>query len=357
MRKTLLLSLGLVAAVSAPMASGQAPPALVQVEQVRSAALARNLPLSGRVHSRNDADMSMTLAGELKWVLEPGTEVAAGDVIAELDQLPIELRKLELEHLVERERINVNYLDKELQRLRQLREDNNASERMLDEGSMQRDASRMDIRSLEARIDQVNDELRRSQLVAPYAGVIAERHKEAGEYARPGDVIARVVDPTHLELRFEIPVVYQKRISRGQLVNFAAQGSQLLGDTPQSFQARIRTIIPTANANSQTFQVRADIDTADTGAVLTGQLVNLQLSMASADTSLQVPRDAIVLRGEGKFVFRIGDDDTAHKVVVTVGEGAADWVSVNGDLSPGDWVAIRGLERLRDGQTVNRQGS
>ena len=66
---------------------------------------------------------------------------------------------------------------------------------------------------------------------------------------------------------------------------------------------------------------------------------------------------ACVLTHKGKYVFLIGEDDTARKVMVSVGEGADDWVSVNGDLSPGDWVAVRGIERLRDGQTVSRQDS
>ena len=333
------------------------PPALVQVEQVRAGAIERSLSLSGRIHSRHDTAMSLTLSGELDWVLEPGTRVTKDEVLAQLDQQPILLRRQELASQVQRERINSAYLEKELKRLHRLKADNNASERLVDEGQSQRDISLQDIQSLEARLAQIDDELRRSRLVAPYDGVIAERHKRGGEYARPGDVIVRFVDLSNLELRFEVPVVYLPRIREGQSVNFQVHGSQLLGERKATHEAQVRAVIPAANMNSQTFQVRADLEPDTSNTVLAGQLVNLRVQLASANKTLQVPRDAIVLRDEGKFVFKIGDDDTARKVMVTVGEGADDWVSITGDLNAGDWVAVRGLERLQDGQNVDRQGS
>jgi RND family efflux transporter MFP subunit len=348
---------GLAFCTAGNIAAQDAAPALVQVEQVREQAIERALPLTGRVFSRHDADLSLTLAGELHWVLEPGTQVAKGEVIAQLDQKPILLRRDELQSMVEREKINAAYLEKELKRVHRLRADNNASERLVDESASMRDLSHQDIRSLQARIDQLDDELRRSRLTAPYAGVIAERHKRGGEYAQPGEVIARLVDLDNLELRFEVPVVYLPRIRAGQPLKFNAQGGQVLGSRQSELQATVRAIIPAANINSQTFQVRADLLPPAPEQVIAGQLVNIQVQLSGSISTLQVPRDAIVLRDEGKYVFLIGEDDTARKVMVSVGEGAADWVSVNGELRPGDWVAVRGIERLRDGQAVSRQDS
>lgn len=351
---TVLLA-GMVWAAATP--AQEAPRPQVEVRQVRAEVIERPLPLSGRVHSRHDTAMSLTLPGELDWVLEPGTRVGKGAVVARLDQRPILLRRDELASQVERERINAAYLEKELKRLRRLQATDSAAERLVDESASNRDSSLQTIRSLEARLAQVNDELRRSELVAAYDGVIAERFKRGGEYAQPGEVIVRLVDLAHLELRFEVPVVYLPRVREGQPVQFSPQGGQVLDERRAHFQAAVRVIIPAANPSSQTFQVRADLDEQATGAVLAGQLVNLELQLSGTETTLQVPRDAIVLRDHGKFVYRISDDDTAHKVDVSVGEGAADWVSVRGELHAGDWVAVRGIERLQDGQSVRRQGS
>jgi RND family efflux transporter MFP subunit len=354
-RKTiaLLLVSGLCALPALPVLA-QDVAIQVQTKQVRENPMERTLPLSGRVFSRNDAALSFTLSGELAWVLEPGTEVATGEVIALLDQKPILLRKSELEHLTERERVNSNYLDKDLARLQRLRKDSNASERQVDEGESLRDISRLVQRSVQAKIDQVDDELRRSQLVAPFAGVIAQRKKRGGEYARLGDEIVRLVDLDNLELRFQIPVAYLGRIATGETVSFNAQSGPLSGAKAATTTAKVRTVIPAANPSSQTFEVRADIESISPSEVIAGQLVNVSVSMSATKSSIQIPRDAIVLRAEGNYVFRISHDNVAQKVMVEVGEGSREWVSVKGKLSEGDSVAVRGVERLQDGQQVSR---
>jgi RND family efflux transporter MFP subunit len=337
-----------------PTAQAQNPEILVQVKQVRQSRVERSLPLSGRVFSRNDASMSLTLSGELQWVLEPGTHVAAGEVIALLDQKPILLRKQELQHLAERERVNGEYLDKDLLRLRSLSKADNASERQVDEGISKRDISHLVMRSIQAKIDQLDDELRRSQLVAPFAGVIAQRSKRGGEYARPGDVIARLVDLEHLELRFQVPVMYLGRLATGDTIPFSAQAGNLSNERAPENHAVVRSVIPAANPSSQTFEVRADIDSASLSEVIAGQLVKLAVPIAGAETGLQIPRDAIVLRAEGSYIFRISSENMAQKVMIDVGEGSREWVSVKGELNKDDWVAIRGVERLQDGQKVKR---
>jgi RND family efflux transporter MFP subunit len=355
LRKYVLpLAIGGLWTIHCLQAYAQDAAVLVQVEKVRETRIERTLPLSGRIFSRNDASMSLTIAGELEWVLEPGTHVATGEVIAQLDQKPILLRKAELEHLTERERVNAVYLDKDLARLKSLRKDNNASERQVDEGESLRDISRLVQRSVQAKIDQVDDELRRSHLVAPFAAVIAARSKRGGEYAQVGEVIVRLVDLSTLELRFQMPVVYLGRIAAGDSVVFNAQSGQLSGARAADSEAIVRAVIPAANPSSQTFEVRANLDSTSLSEVIAGQLVNVAVPISGTKSTIQIPRDAIVLRAEGNYVFRISGDNTAQKVMVDVGEGSREWVSVKGDLKEGDSVAIRGVERLQDGQQVSR---
>lgn len=346
-----ILALGLLLPL---WAAAQPQPGVVQVkvDQVRQGIVERALPLSGRVHSRNDAAMSLTLSGELQWVLEPGTRVNKADIIAQLDQQPILLRKAELEHQAERERVNANYLEKELKRLHRLKKDNNASERLVDQGASARDLSRLALKSLQARIGQLDDELRRSQLTAPFSGIIAERVKRGGEYAQAGDVIVRLVDTEALELRFQMPVAYLERIADGSNVTFSEQTGRLAGVPSDVYNAQVRAVIAAANPNSQTFEVRADIDSARS--IIAGQLVNVSIPMSSGRKSLQIPRDAVVLRAEGSYVFRITSENIAEQVTVQLGEGTLEWVSVSGGLEEGEWIAIRGVERLQHGQEVVR---
>jgi len=65
-----------------------------------------------------------------------------------------------------------------------------------------------------------------------------------------------------------------------------------------------------------------------------------------------VPRDALMLRANGTYVFSVNEQAQANKISVRVGQGIGDWISVTGDLSLEDKVIVRGGERLQDGQKV-----
>ena len=73
---------------------------------------------------------------------------------------------------------------------------------------------------------------------------------------------------------------------------------------------------------------------------------------AEAKEVLTVPRDALVLRREGAFVFRIDDELNAEQVAVVTGLGAGKLIEVIGDISAGDRVVTRGAERLNTGMKV-----
>lgn len=347
-RVGVIVLLGVVCNIAHALENAAAP---VVVKQVQEKSLQRQLPISGRVHSLHDVELSLTIAGELETVAVPGTVVERGAVVASLDAQPILLRKKELEIRAAREQVNLRYLAKELQRLHQLRKTNNASQGLLDEAESKRDMSNSDLAVIRMQIQQVEDELRRSKVVAKFAGMVVQRQLKDGEYVQPGDVIVRLVDLDHLEVRFQVPVIYQQRVANGDAID-------LQHGTDSALQARVRTIIPAVDADSQTFEVRADIVNAeDSRDVHVGQLISVSLSVATGDIALMIPRDAVVLRSDGNYVYRITQDNTAEKVVVKLGEGERDWVSVTGRLRSGDWVAIRGVERLQEGQAVVRAES
>ena len=70
------------------------------------------------------------------------------------------------------------------------------------------------------------------------------------------------------------------------------------------------------------------------------------------ELALTIPRDALVLRSNGAFVFRINDENKAERIQVEIGDSAGDLVSVSGPLAEGDRVAIRGAENLTEGADV-----
>jgi multidrug efflux pump subunit AcrA (membrane-fusion protein) len=85
-----------------------------------------------------------------------------------------------------------------------------------------------------------------------------------------------------------------------------------------------------------------------------GEAVTVALPASSQSLLTTIDRDALVLRNNSNYVYVIEDDSTAHRVAVELGSGLGERIAVTGNLSAGDEVVIRGAERLKDGQQVER---
>jgi multidrug efflux pump subunit AcrA (membrane-fusion protein) len=83
-----------------------------------------------------------------------------------------------------------------------------------------------------------------------------------------------------------------------------------------------------------------------------GDAVQVGIPSSEQRQAVVVPRDALVLRKNEIFVFRIKDGTTAERVTVTTGAAFGDLIEIEGGIEVGDSLVIRGAERLSDGQTV-----
>jgi multidrug efflux pump subunit AcrA (membrane-fusion protein) len=83
-----------------------------------------------------------------------------------------------------------------------------------------------------------------------------------------------------------------------------------------------------------------------------GAAVRVSLPRSEPVPVVAVPRDALVLRQEAVYVFRVADDDTVEQVGVEPGIGEGEFVQVDGGIVAGDRVVVRGGERLRTGQSI-----
>lgn len=339
-----LALLGATIAVPAT-AQPQMPPAPVSVAEVREVAIAPTVPVSATIYSRNDVQVTVGVDGQLTFVAEPGTRVAKGEIIARVDDGPLRLQIGEQQALAARARAQLTFLDSQLKRQQSLRESESLSANQLEETRSNRDVAASDLAIAEARIGQIQDQIARSTVRAAFDGVIVERMRREGEDVGRGAVVARIIDVDRLEVRAFIPLRYGARVRAGDALEMFGYESR--------YNGVIRAVIPAADPRSQTFEVRVDLPAQARQAWSVGQLVSISVPIKAASASLAVPRDALILRQEGTYVFRISDDNLAQRVAVELGDTQGELVAVRGDLQPGQRIAIRGAETLRDGQTVN----
>ncbi len=340
--KSLLVVLAVgVGLQTSVMAQGEEPPPNVRVAWATIQSLAPLTIVPGTVVSRNDARLAAEVTGRLLEIVDVGTRVASGDVVAKVEDTVIKLRKDELEAEVQRALARLRYLESEEKRYVQLAESNLTAVTKLEETRSDRDVSRSDLQVAKVRLAQVEDQLARTSIRAPFSGIVVERLMMPGERVETGKNVVRMVDQQHLEVIARAPLEYYSYVRPGQQLELRA-GSAIASGT-------VRTVVAVGSEHTHQFELRLDIE-SDLFPV--GQTLRVSVPTSDDRKALVVPRDALVLRPEGISVFIVDKDLKAKQVPVTTGMGTGEQIEVIGDLSDGDTVIIRGNERLRPGQTV-----
>ncbi len=318
----------------------------VQVGEARITSMAPTMQVAGTIVSRQDALLSAEVEGRLISVADVGTRVEAGDVIARIEDVSLTLRAQELAAEVTRAEARLRFLEGELVRLERLAETNLAAVSQLDQTRSERDVAASDLVVVNSRLSQAEDQLSRTRMTAPFPGLVVERRAQAGERVAVGNPVVRLVNPDNLEVVARAPLNYYRYVRAGDelAVNTGT-------DTPMI--SPVRTVVSVGGENQHVFELRLDV----LDALPVGQTVRVTVPTADVRQVLAVPRDALVLRGDGIAIFIVDQDNTARRIRVTTGIGEGDWIEVQGAVQEGDRIVIRGNERLRAGQAVSVQAS
>lgn len=322
------------------------PPSPVQVAQAQVRELAPTVRAAGLVRSRASADLASAVSGRLQWVAEPGTAVEAGALVARLDTRELALARAEQAARVNRASVNLASLNRELERLRA--SGNAVSRFNVDQAQSNRDLAAADLEVARALLAQTDDQLARSKLTAPFAGVVSDRVRRAGEEVTRGEVVARLVNPDELEIRLFVPLRYVRSIRPGHAVTVTTD--------QRSFTAGVSSIVPAGDPRSQSFEVLVKAPKVD-GLLASGNTVDVELPLGEPQRRLAVPRDALIIRADGLYVYRVGGEQRAERISVEAGVADGDWIAVSGgQLRHGDQVIVRGGETLRGGEKLQVVG-
>lgn len=338
--KTIFYTLLLVSLSTSVWSQWEDSASQVIVDEVRQTMLAPHVDVPGTVISRFDSRLASELAAKLVWIADVGTKVSKGDTLARLENITFRLQEAEARSQVTREQARVTFLSSEVARLQKLAAQNNAAKSRLDQTISNLAVAESDEAIAKARLGLAQVAMAITEIKAPFDGVVTEKLRNLGERLNVADEVIRLVNPNSIEVVARAPL---------STVNFVQEKQQLsLHNDYRTGIGSVRTIVPFGDPQSHMFEVRLDVDPS---IWTVGESVRLAMPTAQAEEVLAVPRDALILRREGVFVFRI-KDDTAEQIRVVTGLGDGTLIQVIGDLNPGDKIVIRGGERLAPGAPV-----
>jgi len=191
--------------------------------------------------------------------------------------------------------------------------------------------------------------LKRHTVPAPFAGVVARRLTDVGEWVARGTPVIDLVATDRVRLDVQAPQERFREIREDAVVRVFADS---IGG--ESMPGRIVARVPVSDPASRTFLVRILIDSA-ANRLLPGTSATAVIGLPGSQKALVIPRDALLPYPDGShsvFVVRDGAGGaTAVERPVKLGRGG-EQVEILEGIEPGDRVVVRGNERLRNGQAV-----
>ena len=314
---------------------------LVTVAVAKTEQVSPTIWLPGNVISRQNSPISAEQTGALLWIVDVGTQVEKGQLLATIDNRHLKLQLARQQAQVKQHQADVDYLIKQKARLSTLKQMNNTSVSEFERVIKDLVIASNEVIALDMQVKQTELDIEKTQITAPFSGNISQRFAHIGELITQGRPLVQLVDTTHLDIKISAPLSIASFIKADAKVMVKWQDKLI--------ELPVRTWSQAGDQSSRTFDVRL---AADGLTLISGSAVTVSLPKQSSKEATLVPRDALVLREKETFVLTIDDQRQAKKVNVIVGQGVGQWVSILGALGSGDEVIVRGGERLQEGDKV-----
>ncbi|OOH85230.1 hypothetical protein BMF29_07755 [Comamonas kerstersii] len=291
------------------------------------------IPITGSLSAMDSALVKARIPGELRDLqLREGDRVTRGQVIARVDATETEARFRQAKLQADAAQAQVTIAQRQYDNNRALVAKGFISDTALTASLSNLQAAQANHAAARAAQDAARKNLDDTVLRSPIDGQIASRMAQNGERVNVEAPIVEVVNLSALELEAQIPANDSAQVQIGQAASLQLRASN--GQLPQSLQAKVVRINPSASSSNRAVPVYLQVLPAEGVTLRPGMYVEGFIQTGSLET-LAVPLSAVHTDQPLPYVQTVRDGTVQH---TTVSLGAR---SVGQDVT---WVAVEGLQ-------------
>jgi len=331
-----LLGCGSSNAPAAPAAAVPAPPTAVKVITVEASEATDVVEASGVVEVIDSVMVLPETAGVVTEVLfADGASVVRGQKLARL-------RDADARAAVDEAQARLGLAQLALDRLGSLKETEQVAKVELDRARAERDLA-------QAQLDRAREALRRTTIVAPFAGVTGRREITVGQVVTPTTPVTRIehLDPVTVDVA--LPESAVASVRTGQLAEVEVGA---LPGVP--FTGELSYLAPRASSAARTLAARVRVPNPD-GALRPGLTAAVRITTGVVPDAVVVPTYAVVQSANGASAWVVDAEGKAQPRALTLGRRGPDTIRVLAGIAVGDRLVVEGFTRLRPGSAVEIQ--
>ena len=308
-----------------------APVLLLAPEDVRTvqpSTLASGPVISGSVQPERRADLRAEVAAVVLQVAkENGDAVRTGELLMRLDDTSIRDTLLSAEEAVRASSQALEQSERQVQRLKTLQAQGMVSMQGLEDAEIRRNNAQSDVVAARARAVTARQQLRRTEVRAPFGGVVSDRKASTGDTVQVGRELVKVIDPRSMRFEGLVSADRMHELKVGQAVSFRVNGY------PQGdFAGKVRRIDAAANATTRQVEVIVAFNDPAAAPRVSGLFAEGRIETGSTQ-ALMLTEGSVQRAGESTFVWRI-QGNQLNKVAVKLGDR---------DLRSGELPVLQGV--------------
>jgi membrane fusion protein (multidrug efflux system) len=315
-----------------PAGTGPGGPVAVETAAVATARLQEDVAAIGTLRSNESVVVRPEISGRISEIgFAEGGKVEKGQLLVALDASVYAAE-------VQQARANLALAETNFRRTTDLERDKFVS-------ATAKDQSLNALRVAQANVALAEARLAKTQIRAPFAGVIGIRQVSVGDYVKEGQDLVTLEDISSLKVDFRLPEAMLTDLKRGQAVEVASDAM-----ANRNYVATLDAIDPLVDQNGRAVILRARLKNTD-GQLRPGMFVRTRLILAERADALIVPEEALMPSGIDQYVYKVVDGK-ATRVQVKTGLRRGSQVEITAGLQAGDVVVTAGQIKLREGAAV-----
>ncbi|MEM1043870.1 MAG: efflux RND transporter periplasmic adaptor subunit [Bacteroidota bacterium] len=318
-------------------AAGSGPPTADVTAYIAEATPMRDrIRATGSLQADEAVDLAAEASGRVTDILfREGSRVGAG-------QLLLRINSAELRAQRERVRTQIDLATTREGRQRRLLEIGGVSQ---DEY----DGALGELNVLRAELALIDAQIARTEVRAPFGGVIGLRYVSEGAFVSPQTRIASLQRLSPMKLEFSVPERYAGEVALGDAVRFTVAGAEAPA------RAEVYAVEPRVDLATRTLQIRARVPNPE-GTLLPGAFADIELLLGEIPDAVPVPAMAVISEMGGRRVWTV-EGGKARPHLVETGIRTEQAVQIVTGIAPGDSVITSGLQAIRAGQPVRVTGT
>jgi len=320
---------------------------------VSNSALASGPSITGSVEAERRADLRAEVSAVVLSVLkENGDPVRRGDLLVRLDQNAIRDSLTAAEASARAASQAFEQAERQYQRMVKLRETGMVAMQQLEDAETQRNNAQSERAAARTREVTARQQLERTEVRAPFDGIVSDRKVSAGDTASVGKELMQIIDPASLRFEGRVSADSIGEVAAGQRVSFRIQGY-----ADADVAGTVIRVNPAANATTRQVEVLVRFDDPKQQPGVTGLYAEGRVETRSAEI-LAVPAASVVREGDNAYAWRV-KNSTVQKVKLDLGvrDARTGQYVVNDGLAAGDSILRHPGSTLQDGQPARLAGS